>query len=48
MRALSLEFDVSEWHEMTVQAALCQIKLQGTHSSAIQHCMAVLEWFWAR
>jgi hypothetical protein len=29
---------------MTVQAALCQIKLQGTHSSAIKQCMAVLEW----
>jgi len=48
MRALSPKFDVSKWHETTVQAALCQIKLQGTYSSAIQHCMAVLEWFLAR
>jgi hypothetical protein len=32
---------------MTVQAALCQIKLQGTHSSAIQHCIAVLVWLLA-
>ena len=30
---------------MTVQAALCQIKLQGTYSSAIQHCMASLVVF---
>ena len=33
---------------MTVQEALCQIKLQGTYSSAMQHCMSFIEWFWGR
>ena len=32
---------------MTAQAVLCQIKPEITYSSAIQHHMAVLEWFWA-
>jgi hypothetical protein len=46
MRVLSPEFDISKC-EMTGQAALCQIKLQGTYSSAIQHCIVVIEWLWA-